>query len=266
MPPNRPGGEYDSLRAEILLLQERAHEVWKWGIVSMLALLGVLISTITGLDADSGIFDVVQRYAVLVAAGFLILGAGIALMIVLLSTHIRYVISRIGAYLAVFHDGAGPDGRDMTRLGWHAWSRVEKAVGGLDSLGKLPLTRHFRFHGTPRTFTLLFLFYGTVLVVLFTAIDPDAATALTCLTFAALVLVAAAVEYAERKTGHNATAWSVRWVQSAGGSDEQIQEWLAMASLAESRTRTGPPFAPPSPPSAHATGEPSARSTPPSAG
>jgi hypothetical protein len=224
--------------------------------------LGVLISAITGLDADSRIFGVVERYAVLAAAGFLILGAGIALMIVLLVTHIRYVISRVGAYLAVFHDGAGPKDRDMTRLGWHAWSRIEKAVGRFDNLPKLPPTRFFKFHGAPRTFTLLFLFYSAALVVLFTAIDPNATVALTCLAFAALVVVSAAVEYAERKTGHDARAWSVRWVQFACGSDEQIQEWLAMASLAEPPTRT-PPSAPPSPDSARTGRVASGRSTPP---
>lgn len=238
MSSNRPDGEYEALRSEILLLEERAHEVWKWGIVSMLAILGVLVSTLTGLDSGSRaaarIIGVIEHQTVLVASAFLILGAGLTVITVRLATDIRTGIGRVGAYLAVFHEGAGPPGQDMTRLGWHVWNRIEKAAGGRPSM-RLPPTRYFRFHGASRTFTALFLFYCTMVVVLFTALTPAAAMNLTGLGLGISLGVAVAVEYLERRSGQRGTAWNMRWAQLARASSEQIEDWLVAARLAEPR-------------------------------
>jgi hypothetical protein len=88
--------EYVALRAELLSLHERAHAVWRWGLIAIVTLLGVVVTTQT----LTNIYKLTPSYlAPFLSTGLALLlyslAAGIIITLVKLSVSIRSSMNRL---------------------------------------------------------------------------------------------------------------------------------------------------------------------------
>lgn len=174
MDDNTRAQEYESLRQELLLLGERAHDVWRWGLVTMVAVFGAVVVTLVGVyDAPARaspgdrVSQFLADYGTPLALSFAGFFAGIAVTMSQLRARINEEMHRIGAYLAVFHEeaaGAVPDA--ARKLGWHIWNRLDKCVDRPSTKREQELEQR-HFHGTSSVYLLVLVFIvgGTIAVV-----------------------------------------------------------------------------------------------------
>jgi hypothetical protein len=121
--------EYETLRAELLSLQEAASKAWRGGLIGLGALSGVLAASVFGLkgqlletlrsEFSGAVVDIVFLF-------FYMVGLGIAVLEARTAAKAENAADRIGGFLAVFHD-LELEGKYIPPLGWHIWNRIEKA-------------------------------------------------------------------------------------------------------------------------------------------
>ena len=235
MNQNRPDAEYTAVCQEMLSLQQRAHEVWKWGIISLFLILGALLSTVLGLPQDSAISrNLLEAVAPRTTAlGILLMACGwsIALTMVQLSARDRELVARLGAYLSIFHEGARPDGGTRPEYGWHVWNRIEKVADTRLEMKAIPGSRTFSSHGLTRIYAPLFVLYAVVVVLLCGAMGPGNVTALAWVAAGAALALAIAIELIERRMQKRMTWWNARWAELARADAGQLDRWLRKAWL-----------------------------------
>jgi hypothetical protein len=117
--------EYEALRAELLSLNERTFNTWRWGLLELVSLTGLVVIQVATLATSDNV-DLRQISPCWVLGIFIILyalGTSIGYVEARTAERLENAADRIGAFLAVFHDGQPPR---VDNFGWHAWNRIER--------------------------------------------------------------------------------------------------------------------------------------------
>ncbi|MGH8579270.1 MAG: hypothetical protein ACREVK_03780 [Gammaproteobacteria bacterium] len=116
--------EYDSLRAELLSLLERAYGAWRYGLIEIGAVAAALLAQAGLPNIENALQS--ERYRLGALAVLSLSATGIAVFESLLALRFERGADRIGSFLAVFHDDSDIQAHGIRSMGWHAFSRVEK--------------------------------------------------------------------------------------------------------------------------------------------
>lgn len=248
----RPSDEYSSLRQELLSLHERAHDVWRWGLIAILTVLGVVVATVIDFRDDVSKFPI---WISLVAFMLYLFAAGIALTMAELNADIQDAMYRVGAYLAVAHELRPAKSADLAySLGWHVWNRISrddqasreglwqrfwKHIKGIINTRKLPTKasgpRRFPYHGDPIVYVYVLSVFVVCISVLITVTATQSFVFFVFLVLPGLVLVRAVWSYLyyaiDQRLSGALKEWNEHWVQLFHSDDKQIKNRLRKAGL-----------------------------------
>ncbi|MGH6636924.1 MAG: hypothetical protein ACRED0_12615, partial [Gammaproteobacteria bacterium] len=117
--------EYDSLRAELLSLLERAYGAWRYGLIEIGAVAAALLA-----HADLANSALRSEQNKCLALSVLLLLSLVAPVVAWFESRLvlrfESAADRIGSFLAVFYDDSDIQDYGTRSIGWHAFSRVEK--------------------------------------------------------------------------------------------------------------------------------------------
>ena len=228
--------EYETLRDELLLLFQRAHDVWRWGLITIVTLLGaeiVALTAVYGQHRPPGEINDLARflasYGTAVAITLYAFAGGIAVVVWQLYADVLSEMHRIGAYVAVFHDDGDHVPESARQLGWHVWNRVEKF--STNDLRIDPDIEHRPFHGRAIVYLWLLLVFiissGGMLGALTAAVFSIVALA------GAITLLAVGwrIWFIEKRTRQGSAMWNRRWAALSRTAPEQLGAFVAATGL-----------------------------------
>lgn len=162
--------EYAALRAELLLLVDKATDVWKWSLVATVAIVSGVLLTVFGQSAT--ILCIIKSKPWFLPGVLLLSAGGVVWVLATMLADLEETRDRLGGYLAVFHDqDLEPLSPAKMDLGYHIWNRIEQVT---ESAVKRSLLRHRRrFYAFSRRLWV----YGVLVV------------AITLLAFALMTLL-----------------------------------------------------------------------------
>jgi len=231
--------EYASLRTELLAFQQRAHDVWRWGLIGVLSLLASEIVAVTAVygqqyvpGQQSDLARLLASYGALAATLLCAFAGAMAGILWQLRCDIVGEMHRIGAYLAVFNDNPDSGVADEARrVGWHVWNRVDNFQNNDLRLCDQPTTKHRRFYGS-------FLVYACVLAVFhFLTIGLLSRLATFELFWPAVIALAIFCAlwwwmwFAEKRAGQSVAMWNKRWSTLAKSDQDTRRAQIASAGL-----------------------------------
>jgi hypothetical protein len=243
--------EYVALRAELLSLHERAHAVWRWGLTAIVALLGVMVTVLAGIDKPdyASLKCFLSTCPHIIALVLYLFAAGIAITLANLSANIRNAMNRLGAYMAVFHDQPVIEASPFAcSLGWHIWNRIDKMSSPrppakwFKTLGPT-LCKMFKawrsdakktrssteHHGEPWVYVVVLGFFVTFVSGLLKAIASISVSfvGLILLGFTTVAVVWLCLEVIEQRY-IDTSFWTRRWFQLCQNENEIKQAWYLL--------------------------------------
>jgi len=127
--------EYETLRTELLSLREDAFKAWRWGLLELATLTGVVVAQVVALSVSEKFGLKLEKIpedrqfwgAFGILSGLYLLGLVIGLLEARTTARLEKAADRIGGFLAVFHD-LWPPRAPLDNFGWHIWNRIEKVT------------------------------------------------------------------------------------------------------------------------------------------
>lgn len=217
--------EYSSLRAELVSLQQTVFKLWRWGLAEIAALIGMVLG-VTLTDKSQPILTMAIKSTPTIIVLLLLIGlfaVGLSILWMEASSALNHqdAISRLGGYIAVFHDLRRRGGVD--ELGWHVWNRIEREIEKKTPARRLFPLRIF-FEPVRRVVDPDPWFLYFIALLIYLAVLTSITAALIGKILAVILLVIGSVLtvwfgawlYESRQNAKDAVLmWSARWEKIA---------------------------------------------------
>lgn len=242
--------EYSSLREELLILANRSHDLWRWGIISIFAIFSAvlffLLEIIKGLESQLTLISLIKTNIYLIVSILNIFPSSVALFIAILISDIKNTSTRLGAYLAIFHDDFTYHCPNSKLYGWHVWNRIEKFYHN-NSQNECKAEKKPKIYIENRysIYIILLLFYSfgnSVLLSIINAIkinkrvNIESVNSLEILTFFSIGIVICLIAWLflirfENKNLKSVKAWNERWIVLRNLDVKKLNTILTEAGL-----------------------------------
>ena len=218
--------EYTALREEYLILENRIHDLWKWGLISIVAILSSILFYFFEMAKDITSYNKIKTnisdYKFLILPFLVLIPSAITVLLGYMISNIKYVMKRLTGYLTVFHDF---NTSDKSEFGWHLWNRVEK----YDTNKKW-----FQTQGSIWVYILLLIFYTIILLGIYNAITPISCLAIFGIFTICIIIIAIAffiIERFERWANDSEIKWNEKWTSIKRLKDTDLDYILTKLML-----------------------------------
>lgn len=194
--------EYDTLRSELIQLLNRSHDVWRWGLISMGSIFALTITSY--FKIISGEIHGYFPYFLLCFGLFLFVG-GIAIVMSNQIFQIQNAASRLGAYLAIFHE------HNLQKDGWHSRNKQEKEPSQTSSIGDNNQFSLKEYNGPIIVYDLMIFAIYVLFFIMLSSIDPSNAFRFFSWGLLITILVFIELEIAKQKMNNSPIYWYKRW-------------------------------------------------------
>lgn len=228
--------EYDSLRDELIHLLDRSHDVWKWGLVTIGAILGTSLTIFLNIQnlcfqnfninpTTSSCFknfsDNVNWLIFLIGIIFLLISSSIGF----LKYQIDDTVNRLGAYLAIFHDIR--NNKPTITHGWQVWNRIDRfwvKEIKVKEKGKNPRT--IEYSGSFSSYAIVVAIAELLIIFLiWIFVELNIITIIISVVGNFLVLIIEAIIFNCGET-RSIIKWNQRWLFLSHLSESEIKEAL----------------------------------------
>jgi len=223
--------EYQALRSELLLLIDKAFDIWKWSLVATCVIVGTIVFAVFSKAPE--LFNIVREQPWLLSVVIMAFASGTAWTLAGMLIDLEETRDRLGAYLAVFHDqDIEPLPADRRGFRYHLWNRIDQYAPPMSETSlQSPKHGFYGFSRRLNTYLGLQILFALILFLLLSAVTKTAQWSVLLIAMVFSLMVGLRLRSLERKGRRSFQYWNQRWLHIRRLSDEKIQQVLSSAGL-----------------------------------
>jgi len=223
--------EYKALRSELLLLINKAFDIWKWSLVSVFLLAGAVIFAV--FIKPGALLQIVKEHPWVLSMVLMVFLSGTIWTLSEMLIDIEETQHRLGAYLAIFHDQDIEQLRPkLSVLRYHIWTRIDQYVPISTKSDLVPPKRGFYgFSHRLNTYLELQFFFGLLVPILLSVHTTTLQWGSLMIGMVFVFIIGLRLRSLEKKGLNSFPYWNKRWLKIMRLSYDDLQQALTNASL-----------------------------------
>lgn len=223
--------EYEALRSELLLLIDRAFDIWKWSLVTTCVIAGTIVFAIFGKAPE--LFNIVREQPWLLSAVIMAFVSGTVWTLAGMLIDLEETRDRLGAYLAVFHDqDIEPLPASRRGFRYHLWNRIDQYVPSMpEPCLQSPKRGFYGFSRRLSAYLGLEILFALLVFALLSAATNTIQWSVFLIGMVVSLAVGLYLLSLERRGRRSFQRWNQRWLHIRRLSDEEIRRVLSRAGL-----------------------------------